>query len=178
MRKIVCLILLVWSMVIPVWSVCLALGDLGVDVESISPDAEKIGRCPYCSRIIAVGRIHGDAEMIVKNQLEAALTDRDMGYVEGKTKTQYINVLIYRYEERQGGNYAVDRPASVGFHMHLLNKGVMKRLFVYEESQQALMENLFSIGKFMSRGGKWVTAERLSSDGINKGLDDLLGAVE
>jgi len=178
MRRFICVFLTVCGFIIPWWNICSAIGDLGIDVERVSDQAEQIDRCKYCGRQIGVGRVHGDAVIIVKNQLESALTERDMGYVEGKTKTQYINVLIYKYQERQGGNYAVDRPASVGFHMHLINKGVLKQVFVYEEDQQALMENLFSIGKFMKRGGKWVTVERLSEDGINKGLDKLLEAVE
>ncbi len=178
MRRFMCLFVALWGIVIPMWSVCDAFGDLGVDVERVPSQGDQVDQCKYCGKMITPGKIHGDAEAIMKNQLESALTGRDMGYVEGKTKTQYINVLIYKYQERQGGNYAVDRPAGIGFHMHLMNRGVLKRVFVYEEDQQALMENLFSIGKFMSRGGKWVTVERLSSDGIEKGLDMLLEAVE
>jgi len=158
--------------------VCHALGDLGVEVEKASGAGGGIDKCKYCGRLINPGRVHQDAEVIVKNQLKAALTDRDMGFVEGKTKTPYINVLIYRFEERQGGDYAVDKPARVGFHMHLMNKGAPKRVFVYEEDQEALMDNLFTIGKFMKRGGKWVTVETLSNEGINKGLDNLLEVVE
>jgi hypothetical protein len=178
MRAFVCVLLAAWSVVIPLRNICSAIGDLGVDVERVPDGAEKIDRCKYCGRFINVGRVHADAGAIVTNQLEAALTERDTGFVEGKTKTDYINVLIYRYEERQGGNYAVDKPASVGFHMHFVNRGTVKRVFVCEEDQQALMDNLFSIGKFMSRGGKWVTVERLSSDCIKKGLNEFLEALE
>jgi hypothetical protein len=178
MRAFICVILAVWSILIPWRNVCQALGDLGVEVERIAEESGGIDKCKYCGKAISAGRVHQDAVIIIKNQLQSALTDRDIGYGEGKMKTQYINVLIYRYEERQGGNYAVDKPARVGFHMHLMSKGVLKRVFVYEEDQQSLMENLFNIGKFMKRGGKWVTAERLSDDGINKGLDNLLEVVE
>ena len=178
MRIFMCMFLAMWGIMIPSWNVCRALGDLGVDVEVPSGEAERIERCKYCGRVINIGKIHGDAELIVKNQLGTALADRDIGYVEGKRKTQYINVLIYRYEERQGGSYAVDKPASIGFHVHLMNGPALKRFFVCEEDQQALMENLFSIGKFLQRGGKWVTAERLSGDCIDKGIGRLLEGME
>ena len=178
MRLFLYLFLAAWGVIMSFPGICGAVGDLGIDVEKPSAEAERIERCPYCGRVINIGRIHGDAEPVIKGLLINALTDRDIGYVDGKRKTQYINVLIYRYEERQGGSYAVDKPAGIGFHVHLMDKGVMKRFFVCEEDQQALMDNLFSIGKFMQRGGKWVTAERLSSDCIDKGIENLLGGVE
>ena len=177
MRAFICVFLAAFSIFIPCWNRCGAVGDLGIDVERAG-GPEGISQCPYCGRPIDVGRIHVDAEMIVRNQLQTALTDRDTGYVGGKGKTQYINVFIYRYEERQGGNFAVETPARVGFHMHLISKGTVRRTFVYEEDQQALMDNLLSVGKFIERGGKWVTVERLSSDGIKKGLDSLMEALE
>ncbi len=178
MRAFVCVVLAVWSILIPWRDVCRAFGDIGIEVERVSGTESGIGKCKYCGKMINVGKVHQNAEVIVKNQLQEALTERNMGFSDGKNNTQYIQVLIYRYEERQGGDYAVDKPAHVGFHMHLISKGTVKQVFVYEESQQALMENLLSIGKFLKRGGKWVTAERLSSDGINKGVDTLLEAAE
>lgn len=177
MRAFLSVLLLILSIFTPWHNVCRAIGDLGIEVERVS-EGGGIDKCRYCGRLINVGRVHQDAELIVKNQLQSALTDKNMGFVEGTARTQYINVLIYRFEERQGGDFAVDRPARVGFHMHLINKDVMKRVFVYEEDQQALMDNLLTLGKFMKRGGKWVTVERLSSDGITKGLDTLLEVVE
>jgi hypothetical protein len=178
MRAFVCMVVAALSIVIPWRDVCQAIGDLGIEVERVSETMSGVDKCGYCGRFISAGRVHQDAPAVIKGQLQTALTNRDMGYVIGKARGQYINVLIYRYEERQGGDYAVDKPARVGFHMHLMNKGTVKRVFVYEEDQQALMENLFNIGKFMRRGGKWVTAERLSDDGINKGIDNLLEVIE
>jgi hypothetical protein len=178
MHVLIGLFLVVCAMFIPFHNECRAIGDIGVQVEKISGDKDRVDQCKYCKRIITPGNIHGDAETTVMSQLKLALSDRVVGYVEGKEKSPYINVYIYRYEERQGGNYAVDRPARVGFHMHLMNKDMVRRVFVYEEDQQALMDNLYSIGKFMKRGGKWVTVERLSEDGIKKGLDDLLKGIE
>jgi hypothetical protein len=82
--------------------------------------------------------------------------------------------LIFRYDERVGGNLGVDRPAGVGFHMHLIEKNVLKRTFIFDEDQQSLTENLFNMGKFFRRGAKWVTAEELSQDAIGQGLDVIL----
>ncbi len=179
MRVLMSLFLALCGVIIPFSGQCWTVGDLGIAVERVSPDdKDRTDRCRYCGKIIMPGNIHGNAESIVMSQLKKALSDRIIGYVEGKEKSPYINVYIYRYEERQGGNFAVDKPARVGFHMHLIHENTVRRVFVYEEDQQALFDNLYTIGKFMKRGGKWVTVDRLSEDGINKGLNELLKGIE
>ncbi|MBA4417291.1 MAG: hypothetical protein C0392_05195 [Syntrophus sp. (in: bacteria)] len=178
MRILICVVAGIWGIMIPHWNLCWAIGDVGIEVERVSAEERGIDRCKYCGKFINPGNVHGDAVMIMQNKLKMALTDRTVGYVEGKEKMPYINILIYRYEERKGGNFAVEKPASIGFHMHLINNSVLKKVFVYEEDQQALMENLLTIGKFVKRGGKWVTVERLAEDGIEKGLHKLIEVAE
>ena len=98
-----------------------------------------------------------------------------MGYTDGTKKGQpYIHVLIYRFQERKGGNFAVEKPASVAFHMHLMKDGVLGRVFAYSEEQKALTQNILTMGKFLKRGAKWVTADELAEEGINAGLNDLV----
>jgi hypothetical protein len=147
-----------------------SFGDLGCVVERIQD--ENAVRCPVCGRPIIPGIIHTDAATIVKERLKTALTDRDVGYSDGTKQGQpYIRVLIYRFQERKGGNFAVERPASVAFHMHLMKDGVLGKIFEYSEEQKALSQNLFTMGKFLKRGAKWVTADELAEEGINAGLD-------
>ncbi len=153
--------------------VAYSFGDLGMVVERIK-DANSI-RCPVCGRAITPGIIHTDAPAVVKEKLKTALTDRDVGYFDGIKKGQpYIHILIYRFEERKGGNFAVEKPASVAFHMHLMKDGALGRVFEYSEEQKALMQNVLTMGKFLKRGGKWVTADELAEEGINAGLDQFL----
>ncbi len=159
-----------------------SFGDVGVVVEQLK-ETDQAGACPYCGRPINPGVIHTEASALVKEKLKTALTDRNVGYSEGKKKGQpYINVLIYRFQERKGGNYAVEKPASVAFHMHLMKDNVVGKIFEYTEDQKALSQNLFTVGKFFRRGGRWVTADKLAEEGINAGLDYLLvepeGAAE
>ncbi|OPX98614.1 MAG: hypothetical protein A4E62_00657 [Syntrophorhabdus sp. PtaU1.Bin002] len=152
---------------------CFAFGDLGIVVERFE-DGGKIDRCSYCRKFVKVGNVHKDAELILGKALKEGLTARDIGYRENSKEGMYLELLVYRFEERKGGNFAVDRPASVGFHMHLMENGTVRRVFVFDESQEALSNNLFNIGKFFRRGAKWLTVEELSRDGINQGLNDLL----
>jgi hypothetical protein len=158
---------------------CLATGDVGIVVErSALKDNEKIDTCKYCGKLINKGTIHSDAEKIVKEQLQQALTQRGVGYRDGKEKQPYINILIYRFQERKGGNFAVDKPAGVGFHMHLIEGTVVGRTFVFDEDQKALSQDILHIGKFFSRGGKWITVDKLAEEGINKGTDYLLEILQ
>ncbi len=154
---------------------CYAAGDVGVVVERFeAKEHEKINACGYCGKLVNKGLIHSDAEKIVKEKLLQALIARDVGFKEGKEKQPYINILIYRFQERKGGNFAVDKPAGVGFHMHLIQGTVVGRTFVFDEDQKPLSQDILGIGKFFRRGGKWITVDELAEEGINKGLDYLL----
>nr|WP_321256085.1 hypothetical protein [uncultured Pseudodesulfovibrio sp.] len=76
--------------------------------------------------------------------------------------------------ERDGSSAGVKRPATVAIDFYLID--VQQERMIrsrYEETQEALLDNLFSAGKFADRGGKWVTATRLASDGIEEKLMEL-----
>ncbi|MBU3947660.1 MAG: hypothetical protein KJ826_05510 [Proteobacteria bacterium] len=79
---------------------------------------------------------------------------------------------IYRFKQRIGTSYGVESPASVAFDLHLIS--VSERRIIWsghlDETQRPLSENLFEIGTFIKRGGKWVVAEDLATSG----LDDML----
>lgn len=154
-------------------SLVLAIGDLGIVIEKMEGSGE-VRQCKYCGKFMKVGRIPKDAEITLGNILREGLSAQDVGYVNGTNKGNYINLLIFRYDERVGGNLGVDRPAGVGFHMHLMENNALKRTFIFDEDQQSLTENLFNMGKFFRRGAKWVTAEELSQDAIAQGLDVIL----
>jgi hypothetical protein len=79
---------------------------------------------------------------------------------------------LFRFEERVGSRIGVDRPASVGFDVHLLRVKDGKRAWdgKFDETQQALSENLLKIGSFVRRGAAWLKAEELSSVGMDEML--------
>jgi hypothetical protein len=66
----------------------------------------------------------------------------------------------------------VDKPASVAFDVHLLRVKDGKRVWngKFDETQQALSENLLKIGSFVRRGAAWLKAEELSSVGMDEML--------
>jgi hypothetical protein len=79
---------------------------------------------------------------------------------------------LFRFEERIGSRIGADKPASVGFDVHLLRVKDGKRVWEgkFDETQQALSENLLKIGSFVRRGAAWLKAEELSSVGMDEML--------
>jgi len=82
---------------------------------------------------------------------------------------------LFRFEERVGSRIGVDKPASVSFDVHLLRLKDGKRVWdgKFDETQQALSENLLKIGSFVRRGAAWLKAEELSSVGLDEILKRL-----
>lgn len=83
--------------------------------------------------------------------------------------TDYLLVpqLMY-FRDREGGEWGVNRPASVIMYVYLLdvgNKGVARRV-VFDETQEALSANLLEAGKFFERGGKWISADEMATEAI------------
>ncbi len=86
---------------------------------------------------------------------------------------------IYRWREREGGDYSVRRPASVAFDLHLIKVGdgaiVWKGRF--DKTQRSLSENVFDVGTFIQGGGRWMTAQKLAILGLRKLLTELSAAT-
>jgi len=87
---------------------------------------------------------------------------------------------VFRFEERIGSRIGVDRPASVGFDVHLLRVKDGKRVWdgKFDETQQALSENLLKMGSFVRRKASWLTAEELSNVGMDEMIRRLPGGKE
>jgi hypothetical protein len=77
---------------------------------------------------------------------------------------------IYRFRQRVGSALGADSPASVAFALELIRvadgRVIWRRPF--DQTQQSLDQNLLNVGKFFKRGGKWITAEDLASEGLKE----------
>ncbi|MGH7845053.1 MAG: hypothetical protein ACREQW_07775 [Candidatus Binatia bacterium] len=82
---------------------------------------------------------------------------------------------VVRFRERVGEDLGVSSPASVAFLLQLrdVKRGDIIWTGEYQETQKALSENLFGIGDFTRRGAKWVRAEDLARDGVQKAVEQL-----
>jgi hypothetical protein len=88
--------------------------------------------------------------------------------------------FLFRFEERIGSSLGVEKPASVAFDLHLLRirDGVEVWKGRFDETQRPLSENLLKIGSFFRRKASWLTAEELSSVGMDEILRRLPEAKE
>ena len=75
---------------------------------------------------------------------------------------------LYEFRQRLGEKYAADTPAAVAFSLHLVRteNGADVWYGFFEETQQALSENLFRLPLFIERGASWQTAEELAQYGL------------
>ena len=81
---------------------------------------------------------------------------------------------IYRWQDRVGGDYSVNRPASVAFDLYLLRPEDSFILWKgkYDKTQRSLSENILDMGLFLKGKGRWLTAGDLAL----LGLDEMLGS--
>ncbi len=91
----------------------------------------------------------------------------------------FIGVL-FRFEERIGSHIGAEKPASIGFDVHLIRLKDEKMVWIgkFDETQRPLSENLFKIGSFVRRRASWLTAEELSSVGMDEMLKRFPGPKE
>jgi TolB-like protein len=83
--------------------------------------------------------------------------------------------FLYRFDERIGSSLGVDKPASVGYDLHLfrVKDGKMVWSGRFDETQQSLTDNLFKVGAFLRRKAVWLKAEELASVGMEEILNDM-----
>ncbi|WP_147820856.1 hypothetical protein [Salidesulfovibrio onnuriiensis] len=81
---------------------------------------------------------------------------------------------VIEWDERQGGDMGVEAPAAVVLDFFLINvKDETMIRAHFSETQESLTENIFKAKSFFKRGGKWVTAHELASEGIDQKLTEL-----
>lgn len=86
---------------------------------------------------------------------------------------------LYRFRERIGTSYSVEVPASVAFDIHLIDVENGRLLWSgnFDETQQSLFEDLYQLGTFLQRGGRWITAKELAVSGLESVLATFPGPV-
>jgi hypothetical protein len=81
-----------------------------------------------------------------------------------------VSGTIYRFEQRVGTGLSVSTPASVAFAMELIRVADGRVIWnrAFDETQRGLDQDLFKLGSFLKRGGKWLTAEELATAGLHE----------
>ncbi len=84
---------------------------------------------------------------------------------------------VFRYRERKGRDFSVEKPASVAFELHLVRvrDGVTVWRSSFDRTQTSFMENLSQLSYFPNWGIKWLTAKELTTEGIDEILKTFPG---
>jgi len=179
-------------------------------VERVENPARGAVLCPLCKSIYQYGEVvpgspyaltrllYGKIEALEKfkilplEKVEEVLNPSAKKQFEEKPIPSAIQIgkdlnvdfilvgYLFRFEERIGSRIGAEKPASVGFDVHLLRVRDGKRVWdgKFDETQQALSTNLLNIGSFFRRKASWLTAEELSSVGMDEMLKRLPGPKE
>lgn len=84
---------------------------------------------------------------------------------------------LYAFRERQGGALGADSPAYVAFEVVLVSVESGRLLWQpkFSETQEPLNQNLFELGKFIQRKGRWVTAREMATQALKEMLQTYPG---
>jgi hypothetical protein len=134
----------------------------------------------------------GAFKILPSEKVEEALSKSDRRQFGIKPMRSFIQVgktlnvdfifvgCLFRFEERIGSHIGAEKPASVGFDVHLIRLKDEKMVWIgkFDETQRPLSENLLKIGAFVRRKASWLTAEELSSVGMDEMLKRFPGPKE
>lgn len=76
--------------------------------------------------------------------------------------------FVFRFRQRQGTGYAVNKPASVAFDLSIVRvrDGSVLWKNSFDETQQSLSQDLLRLDQYMKHGLRWYTAEELGKIGM------------
>jgi hypothetical protein len=161
--------------------------------------------CPICGKLFGSGEVMagsqniltrliyqkiqslGTFNLIPAEKVEDVLSRREMKRFEEKLVPNSIELgkelsanfimigFLFRFVERIGSSLGVERPASVGFDIHLFRVRDEKMVWngSFDETQKPLSENLLKIGAFIKGKASWLTAEELAGLGMDGMLKKL-----
>jgi len=170
----------------------------------------RLANCPICRGTIQKGEIlsgsqntltrllqqkietMGAFEILPLEKVEKAFSEIERRQFELKPMRSFIQLgktldmdfifigILFRFEERIGSHIGAEKPASVGFDVHLIRLRDEKMVWKgkFDETQRPLSENLLKIGSFFRRKASWLTAEELSSVGMDEMLKGFPGLME
>ena len=124
-------------------------------------------------RSARVARVMDPEQLSYGGQDFAADNFSSLQRVARQNDCPYVLVSeINRFKQRQGGEFAVDAPASASFALKLVDTRSQGVLWfsTFAETQQSLLSNLLSFNKAKSRGFKWITVEDLVTRGVREKL--------
>lgn len=130
--------------------------------------------------LIPPGQAQGVVESIMASDTKLGIHPLEMIKDVGKSFGADAVLIgqVYRWQERVGTDYGVERPASVAFDLSLVrpSDGAILWRGNYDKTQKSLFENLFDLNTYVKSGGQWLTARELAGFGLERLLGEVPGA--
>ncbi len=99
-----------------------------------------------------------------------------VSYARAENKEDLLLVpQIINWRQRSGSEAGVTNAAYVRAEFYIIDLHTKRivRQSVYDVEQVGLVDNLLTVGDFLKRKGRWVTAEQLVNEAIEKAIKDL-----
>ena len=130
--------------------------------------------------LIPPGQAKGIVENILGSDIKVGMSPLRMIQEVGKTFGADAVLIgqVYRWRDRVGADFGVEKPASVAFDLSLVrpSDGAILWRGNFDKTQRALFENLFDYETYIKSKGLWLTAEKLAQLGLDKLLEDMPGS--
>jgi len=121
--------------------------------------------------LIPTSQAQGVLYGLLKNY-ENPLSDRNIAVKTGLSLDVDAVILgyIYRFRQRVGKRYSAELPASVAFGIYLIDVETGRILWrgYFDETQRPLSEDLFELGTFLKRKGRWITAKEMAHSALDE----------
>ncbi len=143
--------------------------------EPLTSLAQSELRRKFGDKVMPKGHVREAYDALKKDAIE---TPRDLALRLGQSLgVDHVLVgVVWRYQERVGGAMGASEPASVAFSLFMVNTASQKLVWKgsFDKTQTSLSENLLDAPMFLKKGMKWLSAEELSSYGVQKVFKNLL----
>ena len=124
----------------------------------------------YGDKVVPYNRSSDVFDKIPKDDLNDTIQSLSQKLGHALNANLIIAGNVWKYRDRVGGPGGVQRPASVGFAVYLIDPASGKLLWksVFSETQKSLFENVLGARAFFDTGAKWLTANELAQYGISE----------
>ncbi len=129
--------------------------------------------------LVSPGQAKGVLASIIDRDQKMERTPLEMFQSVGTTfeADAVLTGCIYRWQKREGSDFAVNRPASVSFDLVLLqpSNGAILWRNHFDKTQKSLFSDLFDFETYVKSSGRWLTAEKLADIGLEKLIAEMPG---
>jgi hypothetical protein len=127
--------------------------------------------------LIPPGQAQGVVESIMESDTKLGIHPLEMMQHIGKAFGADAVLIgqVYRWQDRVGTDYGIEKPASVAFDLSLVrpSDGAILWRGNYDKTQKSLFENLFDLNTYIKSGGRWLTAKELAGFGLEHLLAEM-----